>query len=78
MVLTVDFTVGGQQLQGLNGGPDFTFNEAVSFQISCADQDEVDYYWEKLLAGIEIGDDPNTVFAGANLALLVGARPRGR
>ena len=42
MVLTVDFTIAGQQVQGLNGGPDFRFNEAVSFVIECDDQAEVD------------------------------------
>lgn len=49
-VLTVDFTVGGQQFQGLNGGPDFEFNEAVSFVITCEDQAEVDRLWEGLTA----------------------------
>jgi predicted 3-demethylubiquinone-9 3-methyltransferase (glyoxalase superfamily) len=42
MVLTVDFTLAGQRFQGLNGGPDFRFNEAVSFVIDCDDQAEVD------------------------------------
>ena len=50
MVLTVDFTVGGQQLQALNGGPDFTFNEAISLVIECDDQAEVDRLWETLAA----------------------------
>ena len=50
MVLLVDFTVGGQQLQGLNGGSDFTFNEAVSLVIECDDQAEVDRLWEALTA----------------------------
>jgi predicted 3-demethylubiquinone-9 3-methyltransferase (glyoxalase superfamily) len=50
MVLVVDFTLAGQQLQGLNGGPDFTFNEAVSFVIECEDQAEVDRLWEALTA----------------------------
>ena len=54
-VLTVEFTLAGQQFQGLNGGPDFTFNEAVSFQIFCRDQAEVDHYWEKLGEGGEHG-----------------------
>ena len=49
-VLTVDFTVGGQQFQGLNGGSDFTFNEAVSFVIECDDQAEVDRLWAALTA----------------------------
>jgi predicted 3-demethylubiquinone-9 3-methyltransferase (glyoxalase superfamily) len=50
MVLTVDFTVAGQQFQGLNGGPDFNFNEAVSFVIECEDQAEVDRLWDALIA----------------------------
>ena len=50
-MLTVDFTLGGQQFIGLNGGPDFKFNEAISFSIDCEDQAEVDRYWEKLVAG---------------------------
>lgn len=50
MVLTVDFTLAGQQFQGLNGGPDFKFNEAVSFVIDCEDQAEVDRLWEALTA----------------------------
>ena len=50
-VLTVDFTLGGQQFIGLNGGPDFQFNEAVSFSIDCQDQAEVDRYWDALVEG---------------------------
>jgi predicted 3-demethylubiquinone-9 3-methyltransferase (glyoxalase superfamily) len=50
MVLTVDFTLAGQRLQGLNGGPDFQFNEAVSFVIECDDQAEVDRLWDALTA----------------------------
>jgi predicted 3-demethylubiquinone-9 3-methyltransferase (glyoxalase superfamily) len=50
MVLTVDFTLGGQPFQGLNGGPDFSFNEAVSFVIECEDQAEVDRLWSVLTA----------------------------
>ncbi len=49
-VLTVDFTVGGQQLQGLDGGPDFHFNEAISLVIECDDQAEVDRLWDTLTA----------------------------
>jgi len=48
MVLTVDFTVAGQRLQGLNGGDDFTFNEAVSLAYECEDQAEVDTLWSAL------------------------------
>ncbi|WP_182525171.1 VOC family protein [Nocardioides dongkuii] len=50
MVLLVDFTVAGQPVQGLNGGPDFTFSEAVSFVIECDDQAEVDRLWTTLTA----------------------------
>jgi predicted 3-demethylubiquinone-9 3-methyltransferase (glyoxalase superfamily) len=49
-VLTVDFELDGQPFTAINGGPEFTFDEAVSFLINCADQDEVDYYWAKLTA----------------------------
>ncbi|MGH3938198.1 MAG: VOC family protein [Pseudonocardiaceae bacterium] len=50
-VLTVEFELNGQKFVALNGGPQFTFNEAISFQIHCHDQDEVDYYWTKLSEG---------------------------
>ncbi len=50
MVLTVDFILAGQRFQGLNGGPDFHFDEAVSFVIECDDQAEVDHLWEALAA----------------------------
>ena len=50
MVLTVDFVLDGQPFTGINGGPDFHFDEAISFMVNCADQDEVDYYWDKLTA----------------------------
>jgi predicted 3-demethylubiquinone-9 3-methyltransferase (glyoxalase superfamily) len=50
MVLTVDFTLAGQRFQGLNGGPDFKFGEAVSFVIEVDDQVEVDRLWEALVA----------------------------
>ena len=54
-VLTVDFVLDGQAFTAINGGPDFTFSEAVSLLISCADQDEVDYYWARLSEGGEEG-----------------------
>lgn len=50
VVLTVDFTLAGERFQGLNGGPAFRFNEAVSFVIECEDQSEVDRLWETLAA----------------------------
>jgi predicted 3-demethylubiquinone-9 3-methyltransferase (glyoxalase superfamily) len=50
-VVTVDFLLDGQPFTAINGGPQFTFDEAVSLMIGCADQDEVDYYWDKLLDG---------------------------
>ena len=52
-VLTVSFTLDGQEYVGLNGGPQFPFTEAVSFQILCADQAEVDHYWDALVDGGE-------------------------
>jgi predicted 3-demethylubiquinone-9 3-methyltransferase (glyoxalase superfamily) len=50
-VLTVEFELNGQPFTALNGGPQFKFNEAISFQIMCKDQEEVDYYWNKLGQG---------------------------
>jgi predicted 3-demethylubiquinone-9 3-methyltransferase (glyoxalase superfamily) len=52
-VLTVDFELDGQPFTAINGGPMFTFSEAVSFLIVCAGQEEIDYYWEKLSDGGE-------------------------
>jgi predicted 3-demethylubiquinone-9 3-methyltransferase (glyoxalase superfamily) len=49
-VLTVDFVLDGQEFTAIDGGPEFTFDEAVSFLINCADQKEIDYYWDKLTA----------------------------
>ena len=51
MVLTVEFELDGQHFIAINGGSQFTFDEAVSFQIDCADQDEVDRYWSLLSDG---------------------------
>ena len=50
-VMTVEFELNGTTFVALNGGPDFKFNEAVSFEIPCDDQAEVDYYWDKLSEG---------------------------
>jgi predicted 3-demethylubiquinone-9 3-methyltransferase (glyoxalase superfamily) len=53
MVMTVEFELDGQRLVGINGGPDFKFNEAISLQVDCEDQAEVDRYWEALSEGGE-------------------------
>jgi len=50
-VMTVAFELEGQKFVALNGGPHFKFTEAVSFVVNCASQEEVDYFWEKLLEG---------------------------
>lgn len=51
LVLAVRFEIDGTEFMALNGGPEFTFDEAISFQIHCADQEEVDEMWERLLEG---------------------------
>lgn len=53
LVMTVAFELAGQEFVALNGGPEFTFNEAISLQVICETQDEVDSYWERLSAGGE-------------------------
>ena len=50
-VMTVDFELDGHAFTALNGGPVFKFNEAISLQVNCDTQEEVDYYWEKLGEG---------------------------
>jgi predicted 3-demethylubiquinone-9 3-methyltransferase (glyoxalase superfamily) len=59
-VMTVAFELDGQKFTALNGGPVFKFNEAVSFEVNCETQDEIDYYWDKLSAG----GDPNAQQCG--------------
>lgn len=54
-VLTVAFRINGQLFTALNGTPDFKFTEAISFQVFCDTQEEIDHYWEKLTAGGEEG-----------------------
>jgi predicted 3-demethylubiquinone-9 3-methyltransferase (glyoxalase superfamily) len=54
-VMTVSFELDGQKFLALNGGPEFTFTEAVSFQVSCKTQDEVDEFWSKLSEGGDEG-----------------------
>ena len=50
-VMTIEFELNGQAFTALNGGPVFKFNEAISFQVSCESQEEVDYYWDRLSEG---------------------------
>ena len=52
-VMTVEFELDGQRMVGINGGPQFPFTEAISLQVDCADQAEVDHYWERLTDGGE-------------------------
>jgi predicted 3-demethylubiquinone-9 3-methyltransferase (glyoxalase superfamily) len=54
-VMVVSFELDGQKFTALNGGPEFTFSEAISFQVSCENQDEVDAFWSKLSEGGEEG-----------------------
>jgi predicted 3-demethylubiquinone-9 3-methyltransferase (glyoxalase superfamily) len=54
-VMVVSFEINGQKFVALNGGPQFRHTEAISFQVPCESQDEVDYYWEKLADGGEEG-----------------------
>ena len=51
LVMTVEFELDGQRFIGINGGPEFKFDEAVSFEIECADQEEIDYFWQRLTEG---------------------------
>jgi predicted 3-demethylubiquinone-9 3-methyltransferase (glyoxalase superfamily) len=55
MVMTVEFELDGQRFVGIDGGPQFKFDEAVSFQITCETQDEIDYHWDSLGEGGEEG-----------------------
>ena len=59
-VMTMEFELNGQEYTALNGGPMFKFTEAVSFQVHCDTQEEIDHYWEKLGAG----GDPNAQACG--------------
>ena len=59
-VMTVEFTLNGQDFVALNGGPHFKFNEAVSFIINCETQEEVDHYWNQLSEG----GDPKAQMCG--------------
>ncbi|MFG3284617.1 VOC family protein [Streptomyces sp. NPDC048111] len=54
-VMTVEFELAGQRFSALNGGPQFTFSEAISLSVGCADQDEIDHFWTRLSEGGEEG-----------------------
>ena len=54
-VMTVEFEIDGLRFVALNGGPHFKFNEAVSFQVHCETQEEIDYFWSRLAEGGEEG-----------------------
>jgi predicted 3-demethylubiquinone-9 3-methyltransferase (glyoxalase superfamily) len=58
--MTVAFELDGHSFTALNGGPVFKFNEAISFQVNCDTQEEIDYYWDKLSAG----GDPRAQMCG--------------
>ncbi len=70
--MTVEFELDGQPFVALNGGPEFTFNEAISFQIDCDDQDEVDHYWERADRGRRGGP---VRLAEGPLRAVVAGRP---
>ena len=69
-VMTVTFELDGMKFLALNGGPQFTFSEAISYQVSCKNQDEVDHYWSTLSEGGEPGP--------VRLARRTGSASRGR
>ena len=54
-ILTVEFELNGQRFTALNGGPQFKFSEAISLEVTCETQQEIDYYWDKLVEGGEEG-----------------------
>ena len=54
-VMLVEFEINGQRFTALNGGPDFKFNEAISLEVACETQEEIDFYWNKLTEGGEEG-----------------------
>ena len=73
--MTVDFVLDGQPFTAINGGPEFTFDEAVSLLIECADQDEVDHYWDKLTDG---GEEVAVRVAEGPVRAVVAGRADGR
>ena len=75
MVMTVDFELDGQRFTGINGGPEFKFDEAVSFLIECEDQEEIDHYWDALLA--DGGQESQCGLAEGPLRPLLAGRSCG-
>ena len=72
-VMAVEFEIEGQKFVGLNGGPHFKFDEAVSFQVHCKTQDEVDYFWSKLSEG---GQEGPCGWRQGQIRPLLAGRPR--
>ena len=72
--MTVAFELDGQAFTALNGGPVFKFNEAISFQVNCETQEEVDYYWEKLSAGGD-AEGPAVRLAQGQVRRVLAGRP---
>ena len=73
-VLTVDFTLDGQPYTALNGGPQFQFNESISFQIVCKDQEESDRFYDRLLEG---GEESHVRLAQGQVRRLLAGLPGG-
>ena len=71
--MTVTFELDGQQFIALNGGPNFTFNEAISLEVDCESQEEVDRYWDALTDGGEAGRADGS----GPLRRLLADRPEG-
>ena len=73
-VMTIEWELDGQRFVGINGGPLFTFSEAVSFMITCETQEEIDYYWDKLSEG---GSEGPCGWLKDRYGLSWQVRPRG-
>ena len=77
-VMTVDFVLDGQEYTAINGGPQFTFDEAISFLINCADQDEIDYYWDEAHRRRWRREPVRLAEGQVRLVVAGRARPAGR
>jgi predicted 3-demethylubiquinone-9 3-methyltransferase (glyoxalase superfamily) len=75
-VMTVDFELDGERLTALNGGPEFTFDEAISLQVMCQTQEQIDYYWQRLSDGGDEGPERSERRSGARAATPPTARAR--